>query len=1293
MPIGAGAEEPQAGSPSGPWTPSQWDAIIARDGALLVSAAAGAGKTSVLIERVIRRITDPEDPLDVDRLLMVTFTEAAAAEMREKLGRALRDTAAARPGDARLARQLTLLGRASVSTLHSFCLNVTRQYFHRLGLDPSFKVMNEHEAGMLRMDVLEEVFEDLYGGEEPDSPFYRLVEGYGGGRGDDSLKALVLNVYGHAAGLPWPDLWLEEAAARFRIPEGARLEDLPWWGPVLEETGLLLRRAAFLLDHASALCRRPGGPTAYLENLAGDAEQVERLTALAARGDYAALRDGFSGVVFGWLAAARGEEIDERLKERVQKLRRRAHGIVKDLAETVFVREAGEWPADLRSLAPLMDALVGLVNRFAAAYATAKESRGQVDFSDLERHCLRLLNASDAGPGELRPSDVAEDLRKHFVELLVDEYQDINGLQDAVITLIAPCGSGEPRLFMVGDVKQSIYRFRQAAPDLFIERYENFHHGPAGSALPEAAGRRVVLGENFRSRIGVVEAVNFFFRQIMTRGVGETAYDREAELVAGATYPDNDSPLPVEVHILERDDSAAGDGGDAEGEDAGRVADAEELSALEREARVVARRLREMLDGGVTVWDGRREEYRPLACRDVAVLLRSPSGRASVFVDNLRRAGIPAYAREATGYFAATEVATILSLLAVIDNPRQDIALAAVLRSPIGSMDEADLARVRLAGRGDYFDALAAAGKAGGDDATEPAGTAGKARRFLDRLRDWRTMARSRPLSSLVWHIYRDTDYLDFVSAQPGGPQRRANLLALHDRARQFDHFSRQGLDRFLRFMERLRERGEDLGAAPAIGEAEDVVRIMSVHAGKGLEFPVVFMAGLGTAFNRQDLRGDVLVHRDLGLGPMVADVDRRVRYPSLAHRALCHRKRLEGLAEEMRILYVALTRAREHLVLVGSARGVDACCEDWAAAAATTGWPLDEARLAGGSCFLDWIMPALARHRDGTEIRKRGGFPVPPADGEVAGDFSRWLVRLWLAGDITPAQVEPAKEGIPWGRIVALEPIEGERVISKTGGDLRERIAARLDWRYPHGEVTGRFAKVTVSEVKGRFDPFAVEGEDAAAPPARTFRPVALERPRFTATEAGGLTAAERGAAVHLTVQHLNLSRPLDADDIEDQLAAMVAGDLLTPEQAAAVDVRSLARFFGSTPGSRLRARPDMVRREMAFYLALPAHEVYPDLDGNADRVVVQGMIDALVFGDDGSITILDFKTGDFPGEDGLADYRGQVNLYARAAAGAFRRPVTEALLIFLDAGLVYTVPIGEDGGGRKGISRGFSG
>ena len=1645
------------------------------DGNILVSAAAGAGKTAVVVEHILRLLSEVRPPVSLENLLVVTFTEAAAEEMRERVGRALEerlsrfsekagDTGGPVEGErqAHLKRQLLLLNRANISTLHSFCLKIIRTHFYRAGLDPSFRVAAEEEAELLKLEVLDDVLEKAFAdeargaavplegrptagtaagevgaleaGTTPASAetggagvFGAEATGAGtaagevgaleaatsaegtpttgtamsvteladalGGVGDQALGDLILQVYDFAQSHPWPEHWLKKAAALARRTGNGSAWS--WLSDFLDLVQLELEESLFTLKQAKTLAALPGGPGEYLDNLEKESDFVGQLLASLSGWkkevesenvsevfeSWETLREKLrqSNAIFGRLKPARKGNADQARRDRVRELRDKAKKRLKTLAEEFFGRPLGEELAEMDKAGRLVATLVDLVLKFGAAYKQEKRRRNLVDFNDLEHLALEVLTER-GNSGEIRPSAVARELRTQFVEVIVDEYQDTNHVQELILNLIsrqpepvfkggadgegsawsedaapvelpgnrpgeksgldgpawsegaapleppgnrpgeksgldgsawsedaapveppgkrpgeksglaqsawsggaAPVEPGQvptetaserglwdrPNLFLVGDLKQSIYRFRQTDPGLFREKLQRYRLAPG------PLGKVLHLPHNFRSRAGIVNAVNYLFRQLFTERVGELVYDKEAALVYRANYPEHQRAVgpAVEVYLLDvsadaeepavpgeksraggaagrRETAHPGAAGSSgiSGEDTGpeesvafsenedalsgtatpgetapvaetrdQELSAEELSNLEREAWLLARRIKEMVEGTSAnpgpqfhVFDREKKAYRPVRYRDIVLLLRAVQQRANVFLEVFNQAGIPAYADLGTGYFAAPEVETILSLLRIIDNPHQDIPLATVLHSPIGGFSTAELVQIRLASAGgDLFTALrrlarrdaerkdededeplplsrseVAAGweEFGGegdvsgpredqggetpaddtragqdkegswesrigfgkDEAREPGTGRGedgprepgagfgedekrdpeaglneegsclsgtgrgedgprepgarsdslalRAARFLEQLKQWRTLARRRPLGDLIWQLYRDTGYLEYVGGLPGGRQRQANLRALLHRARQFEGFVRHDLFRFLRFIERLQKAAGDLGTARALGEKEDVVRIMSIHRAKGLEFPVVVVASLGQQFNAWDLNRPVLLHPELGLTAGRVDLEKGVKYDTLAFRAVRHRLRSEALSEELRILYVALTRAREKLILTGTVKKLGLKAQEWAGIL-DPAWvglgPLPDLFLLRAKTPLDWLGPALFRHPDGEPLRKLAGSTSTPGKGD---DGSSWRITLVPVQEIAGGEDVRRPDWDFVERVRQLAP-----PIEPPDPALWAEVTRRLDWRDPLALLSQLPAKMGVTELKRRYEYLSDETQGIL--PTRGNTRELTRRPAFLQGE-GGLTAAERGTLTHLILQHLDLTRPVTRDAVEGLLAALVEREVLTPEQVAELKmssgsgrpapVEAVVNFFATPLGQRLLARPDRVYREIPFTLGIPVEELGPDLpsgfggtevfglvgrpEGDAlaerrqdlgrERVLVQGIIDCLVEEEDGFV-LLDFKTGQ------PADYRKQLELYRRAVETIYRRPVKEAYLYFLDSG-----------------------
>ncbi|RAU94213.1 UvrD-helicase domain-containing protein [Paenibacillus sp. YN15] len=1415
VPAGNGFLEASAGFPEKPpgskWTDSQWRAVARRGRNLLVAAAAGSGKTAVLVERIIRRVSDEEDPVDVDRLLVATFTKAAAAEMRQRIGEALEKALYGLPDSAHLKRQLSLLNRASITTLHSFCMEVIRRYFHTIGLDPGFRVADDTEAALIRQEELEALLEERYGEAPEGHPFWTLADWYGGDRSDAALLALVERLYEASRSHPFPDRWLAAMAGMFQVKAGEggadgvqeALDAHPWFVSLLKDVSLELDGAAALLGEALALCGMPGGPAPYAANLE---EELRSVSAAAAAGQqgWTALYEAFGAVAFGRLKPVKGDSLDKELQERVKDLRGEAKEKLQKLREELFVRTPEEYLAELGRLAPVVDELCRLTAEFAERYGAAKRDKGLLDFADLEHMCLAILGKPAGEDGaELAPTAAALAYREQFVEVMLDEYQDTNLVQETIVGLISRPLPGNR--FMVGDVKQSIYRFRLAEPGLFLAKYRKYLPGGGASA----PGERIDLARNFRSRRQVVDAVNVLFRRVMRMAVAEMDYGRDAELVYGAGFPEHDGAADAaaagpdyaaELVLLDKSDaSPEGAGGSGETDTAADgeedfsglpgggdgangknpwETEREELETAQLEARYIGSRIRALtgMDGGapfpVAERDGSR---RPARFRDVVILLRATRGWAPVFMEELALMGIPAYADIDTGYFTATEVETMLSLLKVIDNPRQDIPLAAVLRSPLVGLSADELAQIRLADRqGDYYGALEAwyrqaeeelqsedglRDEADGNPAVSPIllpygvsaggaacretaasaaerqntlGLQGKLKQFRERLAVWRRDAVQGDLSALIADIYRVTGYFDYVGGLPGGTQRQANLRALYDRARQYERTSFRGLFRFLRFVERMRESGGDLGTARTLGEQEDIVRIMSIHKSKGLEFPVVFVGGTAKGFNMMDLNGSFLIHKELGFGPRYKDEELQAVYPTLPQLAIRRRLRMETLAEEMRVLYVALTRAKEKLVLVGTVpsaakrleaaggkagagegaepqsggvggadmepgvtvglrRGGETRAQPWDGAAGTGAGaeqgsascagngapyaadlpPLPDYLLASARSYLDWVLPAVL------------------AAGAVLAPWQVHTVHAATLSGLGAAAAEAA-DGFADKLMEAVRTLE-PMPVPVPDGSLREEVSRRLGWVYPNPDAGAILTKTSVTELKrleARRILSITEAEESIPGLGLWLPPQAAAEIRRGGYEAGGgesllyrtprfrksrkLSAAETGVLYHTAMQHMPLDGSGPPADIEGTLDRLAEAGFINPSDREALDARVIAAFFATDVGRRLALSKE-VRRELAFTLGLEAGELYPDCAPQAagELVLLQGIIDCLFADSDGRLVLLDYKTDRTAGRSDreLAErYRVQLKLYERAVTDIWGRKPDELAVYFFD-------------------------
>jgi len=1302
------------------WTDDQWDAITLGGQNMLVAAAAGSGKTAVLVERIIRRISNEWEPIDVDRLLVATFTKAAASEMKHRIREALEKELTKQPNSQHLRKQLALMGRASITTLHSFCLEVVQRYFSLIRLDPGFRIANETEAELLRQDLLGEMLEQYYAASGENSAFWRLVDSFSGERNDDAIMQLVQKLYDVSRSHPWPEYWLRTTAAMFGPPpapdqaeadkaaDAAEAEPeiaapaavMPlvaaasaaadvsiWERSLIRDLSLELEGAADLLRQAQLIAEQPGGPAPYLDNLREDLLLVNNLLETTTY-PWSVLYQGFQTVEFGKLKACKGDDYDKALQEEVKELRNRAKDQINKLKEELFGRTPEQFGQEVVELAPVLHQLVDLVLDFGQRYQQAKAAKGLIDFADLEHYCLQILSAPGSMPDELYPSEAALAYRNQFAEVLLDEYQDTNRVQEAIVSLISQPRPGNR--FMVGDVKQSIYKFRLAEPELFLEKYKAYRSKSeqAGAAIA-AEGGRIDLARNFRSRIQVVHAVNFLFKQIMNEAVGEIEYDERAELVYGAGYPPPASDCAVEMLIVDRAVDAAErseayeaeqddqDGGDSETAGDERSLepelDTQELETVQLEARTMARQIRELLgDGGkqepFQAFDKRTGGTRPATYRDIVILLRATQQWAPVIIEELKQQGIPAYADLSTGYFSATEVEVMLSLLKVIDNPYQDVPLAAVLRSPVVQLTAEEMARVRVTDKSVpfYESLLRFASGADLEQSDETKVLQNRLGHFLGQLEQWRSEARQGSLADLIWNIYRQTGYYDFAGGLPGGLQRQANLRALYDRARQYESTSLRGLFRFLRFIERMKDSGGDLGTARALGEQEDVVRIMSIHKSKGLEFPVVFVAGMAKMFNQRDLNDAFLLHKELGFGPRFVDTTLRVSFPTLPSLAIKRRMKLELLAEEMRVLYVALTRAREKLYLLGTVKSLDKQLRAWGRHLTRADWYLPDFELAKAKSYLDWVGPALLRHPDAAAWRVRLGISESAADVRLLQDPSEWKLTVITPESLQLEQQTEAAAALPdEGRLAAIRTVQPV----ETAGSWGDWLDERLSWTYTYAEAPKLFAKTTVSEMKrlSELNRIAAEGEQPTE--LLKTRPAIWRRPRFM--EEKKLTAAEKGTVVHAVMQNISLSEAPTEASIRQTLDDMLQKQTLTLQQSEIVDIAVILNFFQTAVGQRM-VKAAQLQREVPFSYGLAADDVYADAEHatSGETVLIQGVIDCL-FEDEQGLVLLDYKTDAVKSssDDELrARYETQIRQYTRAVEQIWKRPVSGKFLYFFD-------------------------
>lgn len=1226
------------------WTDDQWKAIWASDQDILVAAAAGSGKTAVLVNRIIFKLLSEQ--VNVDELLVVTFTNASAAEMRHRIAGALEEAIKENPKSQHLRKQLSLINRASISTLHSFCLEVIRKYYYEIEMDPGFRIADTTEAEILKDEMLDEMLEEQYGIEN-NEPFFQLVDAFSSDRNDIELQNIVRALYEFSSSHPYPEEWLDEMVTMYDIKEETTIDDLPFTDALKYYVKLQLSAARDSAEDALRITKMPGGPASRAETFDKDLQLLEKLEAASER-SWQAMYDAMSGVKFSTLKKATGD-IDEELDQQCKKLRDQTKTLIQDLQKELFTRRPESYLKDMRELKGNIARLAELVKQFKQRYNQEKRERGIVDFSDLEHYCLAIFAEKDEN-GQVKPSRIARKYRKQFKEVLVDEYQDVNLVQETILKLVSKESECDGNMFMVGDVKQSIYRFRLAEPNLFLGKYNRYRHDGVDGGL------RIDLNKNFRSRKEVLDGTNFLFKQLMGVTVGEIEYDEDAELKKGANYPANES-FPIQVQFINQNSQES----DAETFEDGTDFDAEELENVQLEARLLAKSIKEMINERRQITDLKTGMKRAVTYRDIVILMRSMTWTPGI-MEEFKKQGIPIYGNLSSGYFEATEVAIMMSLLKVIDNPLQDIPLASVLRSAIVGLDEEQLAEIKMADRsGAFYDALVRFCELGENDTNK--GYYKKVSDFVNQLQTWRELARQRSLADLIWQLYRDTKFYSYVGGMPGGKQRQANLRALFDRARQYEESSFRGLFRFLRFIERMQERGDDLGAARALSEQEDVVRIMTIHSSKGLEFPVVFVAGMARPFNMMDLRKSYLLDKELGFACSYTNPNIRITYPSLPQIAFKKKKQLEMIAEEMRVLYVALTRAKEKLVLIGTLKDSGKSLEKWRKAATHKDWLLKDYIRATAKSYSDWIGPALARHQQNENIYD---VALSNSMNEIAEHPSDWKLEIIEASALQADADQSAEAGLDiWEAIKANKPVD-------ISSPYEEKMKQQLSWQYENAAAASHLSKQTVTEMKRQFESVDRESGSQLLRPRKSLH----DRPAFMQEKQ--LTSAEKGTIMHMVMQQINLREPQNEASLEALKLHLLQNEYLRAEQLEAVNNEEILHFFESNLAKRMQ-NAHTLYREVPFSMVIPAHEAYSDWEGEDEPVLIQGVIDCL-FEDEQGLVLVDYKTDRITGRftNGYSEakpvlekrYKVQIDLYSRAIETIMKTKLQEKYLYFFDDG-----------------------
>lgn len=1181
------------------WTAEQQQVIDLRNRNILVSAAAGSGKTAVLVERIIQMLTDLEHPMDVDRLLIVTFTDAAASEMRERIREAIERALEQDPSNAHLQRQSTLIHSAQITTIHSFCLSVIRENFHLIDMDPGFRIAEEGELKLLKQDVIEELLEQCYA--EADAHFLELVEKLGAGKTDKKLEENILKLYEYSRSYPRPKKWLEECVHQYEMEDvTGEMQIFVMAENWVKETvpGLIQ-----LVQEMMKICEGPAGPYTYCPMLEQDLAFLEGLEKCQS---FAEMYEHLGTLKWKTLSNKKNESIDPELREVVKNLRNQMKGVVEELKKLYFYDDPAEIKADMVASKENMETLATLVLQFGELYTEKKQQKHLIDYEDMEQFALQIL--TEERDGELVPSMAAKEYQEQYYEVMIDEYQDSNLIQEAILTSVSSIDRGKYNIFMVGDVKQSIYRFRLSRPELFMEKYKTY-------TLTDSEKQRIDLHKNFRSRKEVLDGVNFFFKRIMRQELGGIEYDDQVALYPGASFEKLDDGAGHSMYTTE-------------------VMAVDKKASEEVEIRLIAKRIKELMRT-IQVTDKETKQLRKPEYRDFVILLRSIKSWSELITTIFAEEGIPAYIGNSEGYFETYEISLLLDYLRLLDNQRQDLPLAAVLSSFLVGLSAQELADIRLkAGEGSFYEAVEEIAEVGITSSEHiekkmeqrmSEATVEKLQKFYQQLEHFRELVPYTPIHDLLQLIIEETGYGIYVSAMPGGEQRSANVEMLVEKARAFEGTSYKGLFNFVRYIEQLQKYDVDYGEANVCGEAENTVRIMSIHKSKGLEFPIVFVAGMGKKFNTSDYTGNMLIHPVWGVGLDSVDLERRTTIPTYLKKTIQHETKIENLGEELRVLYVALTRAKEKLIMVGSAK--------WEDVELTEKEGTDEKLplyiLSSATNYMTWVLAAL--------------------HGEAPID-----VNFYEEEALTDlAYMEEKAE------YLARNVLENWSCDNQYDARLREHLDTQFGYQYPYLEEQNLKMKFTVSELKKRAYLQEESGEVAYEEPE-----VVPLIPQFLQEETT-LTGASRGSAYHKLLELLDFQKEYDPQSLAETIRNLAEQGLLSEEMEKSIRSVDILQFLNCTCGKRMTqaARKGMLFKEQPFVLGVPAVEIYPETTSD-ETILVQGIID-VYFEEDGELVLLDYKTDYVKNAQELRErYHAQLEYYAQALEQLLQKKVKEKII-----------------------------
>ena len=1186
------------------WTEEQSQAIHEKGSNILVAAAAGSGKTAVLVERIINKIIEEE--IDIDKLLVVTFTNAAASEMRERILNAIYKKIEEEPTNLRLQKQITLLNKSNICTIHSFCLDVIRNNFYEINISPNFRIGDTAEIELLKEEVLDELFEDLYLKE--DEGFLKLLEIYTSYKDDEPLKDIVKSIYNFIQSAPFPEKWLAEKVKLFDIDiENTDFAETVWGKIILnnykeciEENILGLKKIKKELEAENELEK-------FSQAIRLDIENLESLLVNLNSWD----KSYELAKTFSFVRWPSSKKINSETPALVKEKRDMINAKFKKLKDSIFIYTSAEVLADLKDMYEVLNLLQAIILKFNENYKKAKLERNIIDFNDIEHLALKILIKDE--DGKYVPSEIAKKYQDKFEEIAIDEYQDSNMVQEYILTSISKGNN----IFMVGDVKQSIYKFRQAMPELFLNKYKTYK---LKKEKTEADDLKIQLFKNFRSRKNILDTTNIIFQEIMSKDLGDVDYNEDEYLNLGANYEEPqleniDFAGKTEINIINLEDTTK----DSQEDEEDNVK-TERIENSILEARYVAQKINELINSNYYVLD-KKEGYRKVTYKDIVVLLRSTTELSPIYEKEISDLGMPVYSETSTEYLNSVEIQLIMSCLKIIDNPMQDIPLVTVMRSMIGGFTDNDLIEIRLADKYEnFYESIVKARIQVNEELRN------KIDSFLELINQWREASEFLALDELIWKIYMDTGYYNYVGLMQNGKLRQANLKMLFERAKQYESASFKGVFNFINFIDKLKLRNNDLGAAKIIGENENVIRIMSIHKSKGLEFPVVFLSSTGKNFNLKDLREKILIHQEIGFGPNYENSELKIEYPTLAKEAIKMVSKRESISEEMRVLYVALTRAKEKLIITGIEKDLQKSIEskekELQIYESEDNSKINPKILESYKSYLDWIELVYLKNK----IKNSDIFEF----------------NVVSKTEILNQTVESETE-----RKDVLKDIANKKVSKEN----MEKIKNILEWEYKYKDSTEMPSELSVSKIKE----LSKDTEEKIG--------ITLKKPNFL-IEKTELTPAEKGTIMHLCLQKLNYKEEYNLEKLKNMVNNLVNKEIILPKEAESVNYNKILAFLSSNIWKEMQTAK-VVEQEKAFYLNLKANEIYQN--DAEDEILVQGIIDLYYITNNDELVLVDYKTDyvENNNEQSLEDkYNIQLEIYKKALEESLNRKVDKVYI-----------------------------